>query len=508
MSCSRRLDVLLLTGLLLATAVEAEPAVPSFVEVTAAAGISAAHHAIFMGVGQAWGDADRDGCVDLYLTDQAGSNSLWRNNCDGTFEPSPHTGDVALPGSESMGAAFADYDNDGWLDLYVTARGAGSLFHNEAGAGFTDVTATAGVGIAGQFPTAAWGDYDGDGRLDLFLVNYSEVNTDRLFHNAGDGTFTDVSSALAGEVRVGWTAVFVDYDNDGDADLYVINDRQLGNQLYRNDGAGCGHWCFAEVGAASGADRPVYGMGIAVGDYDTDGDLDFYFSSIAEMVLLQNQTSQGSPTFVDVSEAAGVTVDSIGWGTLFFDCDNDGLQDLYLATMLPDPGKTNRLYANLGDGTFADLSEASGAADPGPTLGVASADYDADGRVDLVIGNLDDAYYLYRNQTAGGGWLRMTFEGRGPVNRDALGTRVYLTAGGRTQLQELHSGSSLGAGNEIALHFGLGAAAVEEVKVVWPDGLTEVYPAPLAAPRWHLIYPAIFADGFESGDLSAWSDGF
>jgi hypothetical protein len=248
-------------------------------------------------------------------------------------------------------------------------------------------------------------------------------------------------------------------------------------------------------------------MGIAIGDYDEDGDLDMYFTSIDEMVLLQNQTVQGSPTFHEVTAGAGVHVASIGWGALFFDCDNDGRQDLYLATMLPDPGLTNRLFRNLGDGSFEDLSKASGADDPGPTIGVASADYDGDGRIDLVIGNLDVGYVLYRNQTpSSGAWLRMSFEGRPPVSRDALGTRVYLTTDdGRVQLRELKSGSSFGAGNEIALHFGLGDRQVDRVRVVWPDGFVEEHATAAAIPRWHLVYPAIFSDGFETGDLSAWS---
>ena len=167
-------------------------------------------------------------------------------------------------------------------------------------------------------------------------------------------------------------------------------------------------WCFTDVSVSAGADTPVYGMGVAVGDYDADGDLDLYFSSIGPQVLLQNQTSQGSPTFIDVAEAAGVQSDTIGWGPIFFDYDNDGWLDLYLATFttLPDPG--NRLFHNKGDGTFTDVSAGSGANDESASMGLAYADYDNDGWVDFIIGNYGDDYVLYRNVAQGeqaGDWL-------------------------------------------------------------------------------------------------------
>jgi hypothetical protein len=413
---------------------------------------------------------------------------------------------------------FGDYDNDGWPDLYVVNQGANTLFHNDGGAGFTDVTALANIGDEGKGSSASWGDFDEDGLLDLYVANFNcadcpNLDRDVLYRNLGDGTFEDVSEWLDGlgddPVESTFVGSFVDYDNDGDLDIYVVIDHEVGNKLYRNDGAGCGGWCLTDVAETAGATGPVDGMGLAIGDYDNDGDLDLYFSdAVPAAMLLQNQTAQGSPTFVDVTSAAGLELASIGWGTVFFDYDNDGWLDLYLATTPSVPGLTNRLYRNLGDGTFADVSDGSGADDPGPTLGVASADYDRDGWVDLVIGNTSDRYALYRNlgHDDSHNWLAVRLEGLGSSNRDGIGGRVSLeTSGGRTLMQEVKSGSSLGAGNEILVHFGLGIDDVSTATIVWPDGQVETFDEVAVNQLWTVRQTTLFSDGFESGDTSAWS---
>ncbi len=516
-----------------ASPAEAGEGQPSFANVTAAVGIDAPHHLTYFASGQAWADVDRDGYHDLYLTDNDGPNLLYRSNGSGadgtvTFSLSPISGDVSLPDAASGGATFADYDNDGWPDLYVLNLGANKLFRNLGGTGFEDVSAIAGIGDLGMGESATWGDYDGDGDLDLYSVNWwyawndpdHPLKRDTLYRNNGAGvggivTFSDVTELLDLERTAGpgYAATFVDFDNDGDQDLYVVNDKEFGNPLWRNDGPGCGGWCFTDVSVASGADRPAWGMGIAAGDYDRDGDFDFYYSSIGEMILLQNQISQGSPTFIEVSIEAGVSIDTVGWGSVFVDYDNDSWPDLYLSTDTADPAKANRLYRNLGDGTFEDVSEGSGASIVGRSMGVASCDYDLDGRVDLVVGNVGEQYHLLRNlgvAGAGNHWLAMRLEGGGPVNRDAIGARVELTlTGGATLMQEVKSDSSLGSGNDLGLHFGLGDALPQSARVVWPDG-TEIVVDSLPVDRlWQLKYPSyadfIFIDGFESGDTSAWN---
>ncbi|MEM1177819.1 MAG: CRTAC1 family protein [Acidobacteriota bacterium] len=477
----------------------------------------------YFGIGQGWGDLDGDNCPELYVTSGGGANTLWRNGCDGTFDDVTPSA-LAFTDRESAGVAFADYDNDGDLDVYVLHRGANSLLRNDGNWVFLDVTATAGVGDPGQGETAAWGDYDEDGDLDLYVVNWyfeydenSPLNRDGFYRNDGDGTFTDVSSWFDTPTleRPGFAASFVDYDNDGDLDLYVVNDKTQGNPLWRNNGAGCGGWCFEDVSVATGADRPAWAMGIAIGDYDNDGDLDFYYSSIAEAVLLENQWSQGNHAFIERSIAAGVSPNATSWGTVFFDYDNDGLLDLYLATFNEDPGRTNRLYRNLGDGTFADVSDASGCDDNRMSMGVAAGDYDGDGWVDLAVGNWGDGFELYRNQLGdgpasegGGQWLRVRVEGGGPIDRDGLGTRVTLrTDDGRTQLRELRSGSSIGAGEEMVLHFGLGGASITGLDVLWLDGTAESLPIPAPNQVLDIRHPRageIFLDGFETGDTSRW----
>jgi hypothetical protein len=226
---------------------------PLFQNVSRAAGITQTRQGNDRAIGQAWGDYDRDGWVDFYVTDTKGPNSLFRNNGDGTFSRPAIAETVALRDGFSGGASFADYNNDGWLDLYVANWGQNVLFRNEAGQGFTDVTAEAGVGGQGEnSQSASWGDYDSDGWLDLYVANWacyprcgrpSQGDTDRLYHNNGDGTFSDVTRLLGGEtVGAAFVASFTDFDNDGDQDIYLVNDEFLfptGNKLWRNDGPGC-----------------------------------------------------------------------------------------------------------------------------------------------------------------------------------------------------------------------------------------------------------------------------
>ncbi len=504
-----------------------------FTDVSGAAGIRASHRAIwdpegrgegYLGVGQAWGDYDNDGFLDLYVTGNQDLNVLYHNVGDGTFTVSPFATQVSLPEATSGGAVWADFDNDGWRDLYVLNAGANMLFKNNAGEGFTDVTARAGVGDTGKGESATWGDYDGDGFLDLYVVNWSclpecdpenvSLSRDRLFHNGGDGTFTDVTALLVEEktLGAGFAATFGDFDNDGDPDLFVANDKManpIGNVLWRNDGPGCGGWCFTDVSEAAGANAKLHSMGVASGDYDNDGDLDIYVSNMmSPMLLLKNE---GLGNFTDVTQETGVGVNppgnAVGWGTAFFDFDNDGLLDIYLASSGMSSGPpgfyggsapnmedfyypyTDALFHNSGDGTFADVSAVL-PKDDKPTMGLAYADYDNDGDVDFVKGNWNEGYQLFQNSgAAGNNWLTVQLVGSGSVNRDAVGARVYVTdAGGQTQMQEVGLGSSLGAGHDPRLHFGLGRSRIKRVEVVWPGGLKQTFNEVPTNQFWTLTY--------------------
>ena len=500
---------LLALSLFIAGAATAQPDQPLFRDVSAEAGISATHRAIwddkeamqgYLAIGQAWGDYDRDGWVDLFVTGNLDPNTLYRNNGDGSFSVSEHSHQLSLPTVPSGGAAWADYNNDGWLDLYIVNYGANRLFRNDGGLGFTDVTLSAGVGDTGKGTSAAWGDYDNDGWLDLYVTNWScypecdpvdfTAQSDRLYHNNGDGSFTDVTPTLvyALTLGAGFAPAFLDYDDDGDQDIYVVNDKlqnEIGNVLWRNDGAGCAHWCWANASDESGTDLLINGMGVDAADYDNDGDLDLYITDMVyTMYLLRNDNGD----FRSRAHSAGVAINlgpdsGVGWGAVFFDFDNDGWQDLYVAsteyfqtfpeleTTFVNP-RPDALFHNSGGYIFEDASARSGIDQALPTLGVAYADYDRDGDLDLVTGNWNSGYRLYQNQGGRYRWLSLDLRGYGAVNRDAVGTRVYLTtADGVTQMQAVRIGAGLGGNNQLALHFGLGAHSSADLRIVWSNGI-------------------------------------
>jgi hypothetical protein len=508
---------------------------PLFLDVSADAGIAAPHRAVwdpvgagrgYLAVGQAWGDYDNDGFVDLFVTGNLAANTRYHNRGDGSFERSALVDQVAMPNATTGGAVWADYDNDGWRDLYVVAFGRNALLRNDSGNGFRDVTALAGVGDTGKGTSATWGDYNSDGLLDLYLVNWSclpecypedvALSRDRLYRNLGDGSFRDVSFELDPTLLqgAGFAATFVDVDNDGDADIYVVNDRMtnpIGNILWRNDGPGCGSWCWAEIAAEVGANAKLHGMGLAVGDIDNDADQELFVTSMmTPMLLLDN--SDGS--FVDSTLRAGVGVNPPGhasaWGTAFFDVDNDGWLDLYLAATGLPPGPSgflkgsapdmedfrnpypDLLFRNNGDGTFTDLGETALGENLRPTMGLAYADYDNDGFVDFVVGHWNEGYALFRNVGQAGadnGWLTVRLVGNGPVNRDAIGSRVYLQLdNGTTLMQEVMAGSSLGAGNDTALHFGCGGAAITALTVVWPNGVQQTFTEVTTDQNLRIVY--------------------
>jgi len=330
--------------------------------------------------GQAWGDYDRDGFVDLYLTNQDGPNRLLRNVGGRRFEASELGEAVALADEASGGATWVDVDNDGWPDLHVLGDGPDHLFRNQRGRGFVDVTEQAGIQDLGEGMTAAWADVDGNGFLDAYVVNYgcqpcfTELpvpvearDQDHLFLNRGDGTFDDVTASIdqvPGTRGLGFAATWTDYDLDGDPDLYVVNDVRNdradaevaagqafgdgttpGNLLLRNDGAGCEGWCFTDVSEPSGAGVRANAMGLAVGDVDADGDPDLFMSNsgwrAGPTILLENR---GDGTFEDVSRASGADVGAWSWGASFLDVDNDARLDAFLAV-----GYSELLYQARAD---------------------------------------------------------------------------------------------------------------------------------------------------------------
>ena len=479
----------------------------AFVDVSKAAGIVNNRVAgIEMTTGQAWGDYDNDGWIDLYVTDPIGKNTLYRNNGDGTFSASNLTDQVALFNTYSQGATFADYDNDGWKDLLVVNWGQDHLFHNEQGTRFVDVSLQAGIKDDRNSKSASWGDYDKDGFLDLYIANWScypkcgrqfDGEPDRLYHNNGDGTFTEVTDILNGGVTgAGFIASFTDYDNDGDLDIYLVNDEFInaaGNKLWRNDGPGCKGWCFTQVAKEANVNAEVFGMGLAVGDYNNDGNMDFYYSNVGPMELLQNQ---GNGTFENVAKQAGVDFpNGIAWGTVFLDYNNDGWRDIYLSIADTADHKdvgANKLFRNNADGTFTNVACSNESTDIRMSIGVAYADYNHDGWVDLVVGNLDEGYRLYKNQlgeSSNNHWLSIELVGEAPINHDAVGARVYITtANGITQMQDVISGSSVMAGNDLAQYFGIGEERSANVRIRWPNGEEQLIQNVKADQRYIIQY--------------------
>ena len=473
--------------------------VPRFEDVTETTGLATEHRADIecdgYSAGAAWGDVEGDGDLDLFLPHQDGPSQLWLND-GGHF--TEVAADRGVAGTVAATAAvFADYDNDGDRDLYVVADGSNNLFDNDGSGHFTDVGVAAGVAEPGPGSSASWGDYDADGHLDLFVVNWARCGSssdytyydDALFHNEGDGTFTNQTELLestGSTTGAGFQAAWFDYDRDGDVDLYLANDyggpRPEGNYLWRNDGAGREKWRFTNVSVASGTALHMNTMGIGLGDYDRDLDLDVALSNIEATALLRNG---GEGTFRDVAARAGVARPSqrvrekaITWGLAFADLNLDGWEDLYVVggslaqENRPEP-QPNATFANLGDGTFADLSAVSGAADDGVGRGLSLADYDRDGRVDLYVVNQAGRPVLYRNVTPRGPrhWLQVGLAGRAS-NRDGCGATLVATVGRAKMLRAVHCGSvGLGGGSDTVVHFGLARARrVDSLRIQWPSG--------------------------------------
>jgi hypothetical protein len=473
-----------------------------------------------IGTGAVWFDYDRDGDLDLYMTDRIGGNHLWRNDGGGVFVDVAAAVGAADASHDGSGVAVADYDNDGDLDIYLANSDGDVLLKNqltETGtATFIDVTATAfpGVTTPQRGMSASWGDYDKDGYLDLYVTNHKPIDgtgagsQDRLFHDNGDGTFTDVSYLLGLEnlSGYGFIATWTDYDNDGDLDILLINDcpfGPLGTKLFRNDGGTDPlAWRFTEVSASVGVADCRNGMGIAVGDYDRDGWLDYFYTNIGSPLLLHNNGG----TFTDVTAAAGLDdgvvpetgKDRVTWGTIFFDYDLDGFLDLCVAAGTLKPSGTagtdpqpNLLYHNNGNGTsFTDVSASSGIDDTGRGRTIVMGDYDNDGDPDLFLVNYGENVHLYRNDYANTTvhhWLILDLQGAGPPlsNRDGIGAKIKLTTpDGAVQYWETRSGDSLGGGSDLrAAYFGLNNnTLVSQVQVTWPSGTVQTV-ANLAADQ-------------------------
>ena len=494
-----------------------------FVDVAEVAGVAFQHDEypdeIFdVGGGAVVLDLDGDGHQDIFVANSLGPNALYRNKGNGTFVDVADAVGVDDPTGRGNGGCAADYDNDGHQDLFVTNYGPSKLYRGDGAGSMTDVTAGSGVDDSPSIYRStgcAWGDFNLDGHLDLVVTRYLNESDKRvletqdfyasaggmvLFANRGNGTFSRVTKLLedrglrhgpSGESSsnvwgAGYQPGWLDFDDDGDLDLYVVND--MGkylqpNVLWRNDGpATDGSWRFSDVSQESGADVPMFGMGLAVGDYDLNGRLDLFVTNIGHNVLLKN--NDGS-SFTESAVSAGVGRGLIGrklrvaWGAVFFDYDNDGDEDLYVVSGFLKSGppptnpreQPNLLLRNRADGTFTDISSGSGADDPNIGRGVAYLDFDSDGCLDLYLTNYAGQAKLLRNACDhGNNWLAIQTVGTSG-NRDGIGARITISSAGATQVREIAAGSSSMGQNMRAAHFGLGrATSVDSVTVRWPGG--------------------------------------
>ncbi len=505
-----------------------------YVDVAGSAGISFQHDNAAspekylietMGSGCGWIDYDQNGLLDLYLVNGASRrpntskhalrSALYRNNGDGTFTDVTIKAGVDAEGLFGMGAAVGDYDNDGFPDLFVLGYGRCILFHNNGNGTFTDVTDRAGVGNIRKWgSSAAWFDYDNDGLLDLVIANYVDWSPEQnfwcgdkgpglrsychpdvyrgqpptLYHNNGDGTFSDVSKRSGVGIRPGngLGVVTFDYDNDGWQDIFITND-QMPNFLFHNNRDGTFREIGYSAGVAVGIDGQFEaGMGTDAADTTGSGRSDLIVTHLDQQLarLYQNV---GEGYFEDAtfrSKISYATFHLSGFGTRFMDYDNDGARDLFMAnghvldniqryhaeTTYAEP---KLMFRNVGHGIFENVSDQLGPDFllPRVSRGAAIGDFDNDGDLDIIISNNGQAPQLLRNDGGNANhWFQLLLIGT-RSNRDAVGARVKVTAGDVVLYDEKKGGMSYQSAQDPRLHFGLGQhPTVEEVEVKWPSG--------------------------------------
>lgn len=476
----------------------------TFVDVSVSAGTDFDHdgtsNPIYMkfGTGAAWFDYNRDGFQDYYVTNRRTANKLFHNNGDGTFTDVAAALGVTDATGDGAGVVIGDINNDGYPDIFLANSDDDVLYRNNDGLSFTNITVGSGLEVTADSrgTSASFGDYDEDGYIDLYVAHHLPVQgasnsatlQDFLFYNDGDETFTNVSNLFSANALTdanfiaGWT----DFDKDNDLDLIVISDcpfgtsMNLGTRVFENEGGTdpITDWTFTEVSNVV-LDDCSHGMGLGIGDVNRDGWMDVSYSDIGPALLFLNN----SGVFQDISGSSGINIqpaDDYSWGTSFLDYNNDGWQDIIMAVggmeVNNNLEQPNYLFENNGDNTFTDVAFAMGVDDSLRTRTIVHGDYDNDGDLDLVMVNYDSAVSLYRNDVVTTeNYIRVLPYGTLSCF-DALGAKVKIsTPDGVSQYFEMRSGSNLGGGDEICAHFGIGSnTTVDEIEVTWLSGATQV----------------------------------
>ena len=544
--------------------------VPALVDITASTGIHFEHLSSpeqkyiveSMSGGVALIDYDGDGWLDIYFTNspsvsmalegKKAKGALYHNNHDGTFTDITDKAGIGYP-CWAMGVAVGDYNNDGRPDLVISCFGGVVLYRNNGDGTFTGVTKATGLDKDTGWATGVtFGDYDGDGNSDLFVPHYVDFDThdlplfgsrktcqyhdvpvqcgprglkgypDTLYHNNGDGTFTEVAkqAGVSDEKRYfGLGAVWSDFDNDGKLDLFVANDGEP-NYLYRNEGNGQFKEIALDAGVAVSEDGVEQAnMGVALGDYMNSGRMSIAITHFSDeyATLYRND---GAMSFSDVSHSAGIarsTVPFVGWGNAFLDLDNSGWLDLFLVNGHVYPQVDNvklgtayrepkLVFQNQRDGTFKDVSAQTGSAVGVPQVsrGLAVGDLFNRGKLDIVVENLTGTPMILEAQSnPAHHWISFDLEGN-PANRLALNTRVRVTTGKLQQTGEVRSGGSYLSQSDLRLHFGLAdAARIDKVEVIWPNGGTQTFEKVAADRFYHLIQGGALATGKETQRATA-----
>ncbi len=508
----------------------------SFSEISAQAGIDMVQiHPMLMGGGVAFFDYDNDGFQDLYITGGSSGDKLYHNNGDATF--TDVTIAAGIIGTDSMltiGVATGDIDNDGYREIFITTwQGYPNiLFKNNGNGTFTDISLTSGVADSSNSISVTFGDVNKDGFLDIYVANYVDlINSNPqngfdytcfanfLYLNNGNQTFTESGVAYGvADTGCALATAFTNFDDEGDIDVYIANDFGAWvrpNTILQNNFPTAN---YTDIGISSSMDDSIFGMGIAIGDYDEDGDLDYYVTNLGKNVLRNNQ---GNNTFLDKTDTSGTantytdsTFFAVGWGTAFFDYDNDTYLDLIIANgyipadsfIYNTPSNPNVLFRNNGDATFTDVSDIEGFNDTTFGRGLALGDIDMDGKLDVAVGvvvsdsSSPNHFLLYENLSPdSNNWLSVSLQGV-VNNRDGFGSRIRIVSNGRSWIREIDGGSSHVSQNMSSAYFGLGASTIiDSLIVTWLDGNQEVFT--IINPNQHIniiedstIYGMVYRD--------------